>query len=135
MLSWPTSLWDEFAAKYQGFSTETYRTIGQRVGDMNDRIVEMATQHVEQRIACAILRLINQTGHKVPDGIEINFPITRQNLSEMTGTTLHTVSRLLSAWEKEGIVRSERKKNHRLRPAPAGRLIYRACVMLSVSSA
>jgi len=110
VLSWPMSLWDEFAARYQGFSTETYKTVGQRIGDMNNRIVEMATQHVEQRIACAILRLINQTGHKVPDGIEINFPITRQNLSEMTGTTLHTVSRLLSAWEKDGIIRSERKK-------------------------
>ena len=28
----------------------------------------------------------------------------------MTGTTLHTVSRLLSAWEGEGIVRSSRQK-------------------------
>ncbi len=110
VLSWPTSLWDEFAVKYEGFSTETYKTVGQRIGDMNNRIVEMATQHVEQRIACAILRLINQTGRKVENGIEIDFPITRQNLSEMTGTTLHTVSRLLSAWEKDGIVESGRKR-------------------------
>lgn len=109
-LSWPTSLWGEFTHKYEGFSTETYKVIGQRIGDMNNRIVEMATKHVEQRIACAILRLINQTGLKVADGIEINFPITRQDLSEMSGTTLHTVSRLLSAWEREGIVKSERKK-------------------------
>lgn len=28
----------------------------------------------------------------------------------MTGTTLHTVSRLLSAWEKDGLVQSKRKK-------------------------
>ena len=28
----------------------------------------------------------------------------------MTGTTLHTVSRLLSAWEDEGIVRGGRQK-------------------------
>jgi CRP-like cAMP-binding protein len=27
----------------------------------------------------------------------------------MTGTTLHTVSRLLSAWQKDGIVQSTRK--------------------------
>ena len=31
------------------------------------------------------------------------------NIAEMTGTTLHTVSRLLSAWEKDGIVESTRK--------------------------
>ncbi len=109
-LSWPTRVWDDFTARYDGFSTETYRSVGQRMSDMNNRVVEMATQHVEQRIACALLRLIHQTGRKVADGIEINFPITRQDLSEMTGTTLHTVSRMLSAWEKDGIVKSGRKK-------------------------
>jgi CRP-like cAMP-binding protein len=109
-LSWPMQLWDDFVARYEGFSTETYKTIGQRIGDMNNRMVEMATQQVEQRIACALLRLINQTGTKVHDGIEISFPITRQDLSEMTGTTLHTVSRILSAWGKEGIIKSERKR-------------------------
>lgn len=109
-LSWPMRLWDDFSARYDGFSAETYKTVGQRVGEMQDRIVEMATQQVEQRIACALLRLINQTGRKVEEGIEINFPITRQDLSDMTGTTLHTVSRMLSAWEKEGIVKSARKK-------------------------
>ena len=28
----------------------------------------------------------------------------------MTGTTLHTVSRLLSSWEREGIVASSRRR-------------------------
>ena len=28
----------------------------------------------------------------------------------MTGTTLHTVSRLLSAWEDQGLVKSGRQK-------------------------
>ena len=77
---------------------------------MNTRIVEMATQHVEQRIARALLRLINQSGERTENGIEINFPITRQDVSQMTGTTLHTVSRLLSSWEKDGLVLSKRKK-------------------------
>jgi len=72
--------------------------------------MEMATQQVEQRIANALLRLINQTGRKVAAGIEIDFPITRQDLSEMTGSTLHTVSRTLSAWEKQGMVASGRKR-------------------------
>ncbi len=110
VLSWPTRLWDGFVAQYEGFATETYKTIGDRVGEMNTRIVEMSTQHVEQRIARALLRLVKQSGKKVTEGIEIGFPITRQDVSEMTGTTLHTVSRLLSAWEKEGLIISKRKK-------------------------
>lgn len=109
-LSWPMRLWDSFVAEYDGFATETYKTIGFRVGEMNARIMEMATQQVEQRIANTLLRLINQTGRTVEGGIEIDFPITRQDLSEMTGTTLHTVSRMLSAWEKQGLVQSRRKR-------------------------
>ena len=57
-----------------------------------------------------VRQLINQTGRKVSEGIEIDFPITRQDLSELTATTLHTVSRLLSSWEKQGLVMSKRKR-------------------------
>ena len=109
-LSWPMPLWDRFVADYEGFATETYKIIGNRLGEMNNRIVEMATQMVEQRVANALLRLVNQTGRKVANGIEIDFPITRKDLSELTATTLHTVSRLLTAWEKQGLVQSQRKR-------------------------
>ncbi len=109
-LAWPNRLWAVFTERYDGFATESYKVVGERVGEMNNRIVELATQQVEQRVACAVLRLITQTGRKVDGGIEIGLPITRQNISDMTGTTLHTVSRLLSAWERDGIVLSERRK-------------------------
>ena len=110
VLSWPNRLWPEFTARYDGFATQTYKVVGERLAEMHGTIADMATKQVEQRIASAILRLITQMGRKVDIGIEIDFPITRQNLADMTGTTLHTVSRLLSAWEKAGIVASERKK-------------------------
>ncbi len=109
-LSWSASLWHVFVSRYDGFATETYRTVGNRVAEMNNRIVELATLHVEQRVANALLRMINQFGKKVEGGVLIDFPLSRQDISEMTGTTLHTVSRLLSAWEKQGIVRSGRKR-------------------------
>ena len=109
-LAWPNRMWAQFLERYEGFATETYKVVGERVGEMNNRIVELATQAVEQRVANAILRLITQTGRKVDSGIEIGLPITRQNISDMTGTTLHTVSRLLSGWERDGIVQSERRK-------------------------
>jgi CRP/FNR family transcriptional regulator, nitrogen oxide reductase regulator len=110
VLCWPNRLWPEFIARYDGFATQTYATVGERLNDMHAVIVEMATKQVEQRIAAALLRLVTQMGRKVDAGIEIDFPITRQNISDMTGSTLHTVSRLLSAWEKDGIVASERRK-------------------------
>lgn len=110
VLCWPNRFWTPFVENYPGFATETYKVVGERMEEVNNRVMEMATQQVEQRVALVILRLIGQAGKKVDGGIEIDFPITRQNISEMTGTTLHTVSRLLSAWEKDGIVASKRSK-------------------------
>jgi CRP-like cAMP-binding protein len=109
-LGWPARLWGEFAAKYEGFATETYRTVGARLGEFQTRVVELATQAVEQRVAAALLRMANQWGRKTEEGIEIAFPVTRADIAEMTGTTLHTVSRLLAAWEREGMVRSTRRR-------------------------
>ena len=51
-----------------------------------------------------------QSGRAEADGIRIDFPVTRQDIAEMTGTTLHTVSRILSAWEERGLVRGGRQK-------------------------
>ncbi len=109
ILSWPMHLWAEFSDRHAGFSTTAARTIGGRLSEMNDRVVELATLQVEQRVARALLRLIEQSGRRTGAGIEIDFPITRQDISDMTGTTLHTVSRLLSKWSRDGILESKRK--------------------------
>jgi len=109
VLSWPMRLWAGFTAKYEGFASETYRTIGTRMGELQARVTELATQAVERRVASALLRLANQSGRKVEDGIEIAFPVSRSDIAEMTGTTLYTVSRLLAAWERDGIVQSTRR--------------------------
>jgi CRP-like cAMP-binding protein len=70
----------------------------------------MSSEQVEQRVAHALLRLAKQAGRKVDQGVEIDFPISRQDVAEMTGTTLHTVSRILSAWEQQGLVEGGRQR-------------------------
>ncbi|WP_026379648.1 Crp/Fnr family transcriptional regulator [Afifella pfennigii] len=109
-LVWPTGLWADLASRYPGFGAHAYRTLGQRLQETQNRVMEMSTEQVEQRVAHALLRLVRQSGRKVEGGIEIDFPISRQDIAEMTGTTLHTVSRLLSGWENAGLVRGGRQK-------------------------
>jgi CRP-like cAMP-binding protein len=110
VLAWPNSIWDETIAKHPTFATNTYQTIGTRLQDTQDRVVEMATERVEQRVAAALVKLLRTTGRKTEEGTMIDFPISRQDISEMTGTTLHTVSRLLSGWEHDGLIVSKRQK-------------------------
>lgn len=110
VLAWPSRLWAEFAATFPSFGANTYKTVGERLQDVQSQVVELATQQVERRVAHALLRLVQQTGKKSEGGLLIDFPISRQDIAEMTGATLHTVSRLLSAWEQEGLVKSGRQR-------------------------
>jgi CRP-like cAMP-binding protein len=110
VLSWPNSAWPELQSRFPAFGASAYRTVGARLQETQSQVMEMSTQQVEQRIAHALLRIVSQSGRKTEHGIEIDFPITRQDIAEMTGTTLHTVSRLLSAWEDQGIVSGGRQK-------------------------
>ena len=110
VLAWPNGAWREFQERFPSFGASTYQTIGSRLQETQAQVMEMSTAQVEQRIAGALLRLVKQSGRKTEEGIEIDFPISRQDIAEMTGTTLHTVSRLLSAWENEGLVHSGRQK-------------------------
>jgi CRP-like cAMP-binding protein len=75
-----------------------------------DRYQELATERVEQRVARALLRLARQVGQKEEDGILINLPLSREDLAEMIGTTLYTVSRILSRWEHQGLVKTGRER-------------------------
>ncbi|MEM7733332.1 MAG: Crp/Fnr family transcriptional regulator [Pseudomonadota bacterium] len=109
-LSWPSELWDRFIQDYPGFKAAARVALGHRMKEMQDRVVSLATARVERRIAQAILRLMKQAGKATEDGIEIDFPLTRQDISDMTGTTLHSVSRCMSGWQRRGIVRSERRR-------------------------
>jgi len=90
--------------------------------DAHLRIQELSNDEVEQRVARAILRLVDSAGQPTADGIGIAFPITRQDIAEMTGTTLHTVSRLLSGWKQRGIVDSGRKRIVLRSPAALARV-------------
>src|SRR6266498_2828510 len=78
------------------------------IQEMQERYRELATEKVERRIARVLLRLAAQMGTKMEDGIELSF--TRQDLAEMSGTTLYTVSRVLSEWERQGLVEAGRER-------------------------
>ncbi len=57
-----------------------------------------------------MFRLAKQSGRKKRDGVHIDFPISKQNIVGMTGPTLHTLSRILTAWEGGGLVQGGRQK-------------------------
>ena len=81
------------------------------IQDIQARYRELATERVEQRIAHTILRLASQIGERVEqETAMVELLFSRQDLAEMTGTTLFTVSRTLSDWEKLGFIEAGRER-------------------------
>jgi len=73
-----------------------------RLQELEERFREVASERVAKRVALALIRLMKHIGKKARGGIEVS--LSREELAQITGTTLFTVSRLLSKWAEEGLV-------------------------------
>ncbi|RBO95832.1 CRP-like cAMP-binding protein [Pseudochrobactrum asaccharolyticum] len=109
VLAWPMHMMNGFLARNPTLAINAMQMIGQRLDQAHNRIREMSTQEVERRIAHTVIRLAQDAGIHEGADIRIDFPISRQDIAEMTGTTLHTVSRILSNWESKGLVKGGRQ--------------------------
>jgi len=109
-LAWNADIWDDFIARHPTFAANVMQMMGQRLQDAHARVKEMSTEEVARRIAHALLRLVEQSGWQIDDGVIVDFPITHQDIAQVTGTTLHSVSRVLSGWEDSGLVTVARRK-------------------------
>jgi CRP/FNR family transcriptional regulator, nitrogen oxide reductase regulator len=78
-----------------------------RLHELEERFREVATEKVPRRLALALMRLSKHVGKKVHEGIEVS--LSREELAQMTGTTLFTISRILSQWSREDFVTSRRE--------------------------
>lgn len=109
VLAWKPSVFIDLMLRHPLLSIAVVRNMGNTIADAQTRLREASTERVERRIAHGILRLVRHAGRRIENGVEINFPITRQDIALMSGATLHTVSRIVSAWEQDGIVEGGRR--------------------------
>jgi CRP-like cAMP-binding protein len=77
--------------------------------ESHNRIRELSAERVQQRLARTLLRLAEKSGIQEAEGIRIDLRLSRQDLAQMNGTTLETVSRTLTVWERAGIILSGRE--------------------------
>ena len=70
----------------------------------HDMMARMSTGKVEQRIAAVLLILMDSCGIGVEGGTRLNVPLTRQDISEMAGTTVETTIRVMSKWQKANLI-------------------------------
>jgi len=109
-VSWSEADLFELMGHHPQIAMNVIRIIGKRLQEVQERVRELSTQRVEQRVAHAVLRLASQSGHSTIDGTAIEFPLRRKDVADISGTTLHTASRILTAWEKAGLLVSHNRR-------------------------
>jgi len=107
---WPREVLRELCERHPQIQTNILRAIAGHLQESMTRTRELATERVAQRVARTLLRLSQQAGREVEGGVLVGHPLSRQELAEMAGTTLFTVSRLLSQWEADGVVEAGRER-------------------------
>jgi len=109
LVAWSRATLVDLLEKFPLVRTNIMREMTSHMTDALTRVRELASASVEQRLAHTLLRLARQYGRRTPEGLTIEQPLTRQDLAELTGATLYTVSRTLSMWEHAGLLQSRRR--------------------------
>jgi CRP/FNR family transcriptional regulator, nitrogen oxide reductase regulator len=89
-----------FLLKHPEIALKIMGILSSRLRDSQSRLRDLAGERVEQRLARMVLMLSGKLGP--------NLPFTRQELSDMAGTTTETTIRTLSQWKDHGIISSVR---------------------------
>jgi CRP/FNR family transcriptional regulator, nitrogen oxide reductase regulator len=79
-----------------------------RLVELTNRLAEMSGGRIEPRFARLFLKLASQMGRAERGGAFIPLALSRQELADLTGTTIETCIRIMSRWNKDDIVHTEK---------------------------
>ena len=105
-LVWDATTFKRLTERFPTLRLNLLRTFTAHLAELEERFREMATERVSLRVARQFLRLAEKIGQAQNGPVDIC--LSREELAQLTGTTLFTVSRLVSSWEGRGIVKTRR---------------------------
>jgi CRP-like cAMP-binding protein len=106
-LIWSTASFETLSGRYPALRQNACRMLCELLMDLEKRFCEISTESVSLRVGHEIARLADRIGERVNGAVRIN--LSREDIAQLTGTTLFTVSRLLSRWKAQGFVSTGRE--------------------------
>jgi len=106
-LFWSAGVFDGLTRRFSILQSNLSYLINGYLIDLEKRFCEMATESTESRVGHEISRLAQRIGEESNGAIRIR--ISQEDLAQLTGTTLYTVSRILSQWKEVGAVATGRE--------------------------
>jgi len=108
-LIWEASAFRALENRFPALRHNMLKVVAQHLQELEDRYCEISTEKVATRLGHQMLRLFNQLGRPVNGNGTLRINLSREELAQLTGTTLYTVSRLLSKWKERGVLTAGRR--------------------------
>jgi CRP/FNR family transcriptional regulator len=90
--------------------TEIARYSGEKLKDAHEMLKDIASEKVDKRIASLLLKLSEKVGIEEAGHTKIDIELTRQELADMVGTSVETCIRIISRFQKEGLLKSSENR-------------------------
>ena len=74
------------------------------------KLASMHGTRVQTRVASLFLSLAERMGRETPEGTEIPLALSRQEIAETVGTTVESAIRVMSRWNREGVLLTGRER-------------------------
>jgi CRP-like cAMP-binding protein len=107
VLCWKAEEFESFTNRFPALQRNIAQMAAVSLRELEERYVELATAEVAPRLARMLIRMYQLTG--ASSGKTVRIGLSREELAQMTGTSLFTVSRLLAQWDAMGIVDTARE--------------------------
>jgi CRP-like cAMP-binding protein len=107
ILSWRSEEFHNYMQMHPRLAINMNQILSARVKELETRIREFTSEEVTTRVALLLVRLSKHMGKAVEDGIRI--AITQDEIAQMAGLSVFTVSRMLSRWSGRGLVSTRRQ--------------------------
>jgi CRP/FNR family transcriptional regulator, nitrogen oxide reductase regulator len=104
---WEPATFEALSERFPALRRNATHILCKRLEELQERFREISTEKVAARLSHEILRLLDQVGRPGKGGVQIN--LSREEMAQLVGTTLFTVSRLLSDWDQQGFVSAHRQ--------------------------
>jgi CRP-like cAMP-binding protein len=107
VLIWDRERINRLLNVYPQLSVNLIKILTLQLHELEERYCEVATEKVTRRLALTLVRLSKQIGKRSEYGFQIL--LNREEIAQMAGATMFTVSRMLSRWSEMGLILTRRE--------------------------
>lgn len=96
------SQFEKLVIKYPKVGLQVIKNLSERISSLTSRVGSLSITNIEDRLYRVLSNVAKEHGAQSPLGVVIQFPLTHEDLSFLTGAHRVTITRALKALKKAG---------------------------------